>query len=241
MTRDMRFRFIGVVFYVFVLAGILMTERAWDSLLSCADGSGVATAQLVISAVGVGAVLLTSEAIGYLFGTVFLVIFELRGGWSRIWKPLLESDSAPDELKTLIRDMQANRAERKSKKIFRRLFLVSRREDPFLDDVFFSYVWQQAPKELVNWPLRRSLSFINNWSMVVALAFAWLISAVPILCFGLHQRLLIPLLLTAVLAWALIANAFQNKNELVQFIDVCFHRGDVKLPEQNKDPIKQEH
>jgi hypothetical protein len=242
MTRDMRFRFIGLVFYVLLVMNILMTNQVWRSLFGCGNGnSGIGTAQVIIGAVSLGAVLFTSEAMGYLFGTVFLVIWEYFGGWSKVWSGLKAREKALGTdgkehgraLQALVdnsadpncepKGSKSRRGAAKCKALLRRVFLFRAKGDPLLEDVFFSYFWQRAPKDLVDWPLRRSLSVVTNGSIVVALAFAWLASIVPIACWGIRWRLLIPIVFTLILLWALVSNASQNRRELAEFVAVCFH------------------
>ena len=159
MTREMRFKFIGITFYIVLLANLLLTKDAQLFLEQCQ--SAELSPQVIIAALSFGAMLLTSDAIGYLFGTVFLFIWDVFfGGWSWFY-----GDIGVDK-----RVLKAYRAARgkvsESDKLENEL-------RTFVHDAFFSYFWHRAPKGLAAWASRRHLAFLINCSIIIAFCAAY--------------------------------------------------------------------
>ena len=147
MTRDMRFRVVGVFFYLLLLLSLGLTKSGMESLrelFSC--GSNLQSLQIVISLAGLGALLFTSDAMGYFFGTVFHRIWDYHGGWSRFWRDLGIKDSfqrAHDR-----KHAQGGSSLRSE---------ACRRPADFPEDLYFSYFWQRVPQGRREWAMRRHL------------------------------------------------------------------------------------
>jgi len=199
----MRFRFAGTFFYVFFLANILATPKG-----SCyakhifelnADAAGV-----VVSVLALGAALLTSDVLGYFFGTVVWEVHRLLGGFSAKWAYL---GIRKEVLDHLVRHPHASELA------------------GIPEDVYFSYFWQQAPKECVDWASRKHVTFFTNWSVAVAIGVAYLCSFV-VLCalqFSLTWWHLLVLVVAGLTSALLIVNGLGNWGQMKDLVDLHFY------------------
>jgi hypothetical protein len=163
MTRDMRFRFVGVFFYVVLLFSLALTKSGMDFLRNLLSGdSTVQRLQILISLAGLGALLFTSDAMGYLFGTAFHWIWERHGGWSQLWSHLRLRATFVDVHNR--RHTHGHRPPRTT---------ACQRLSMLPEDLYFSYFWQRVPQGRREWAMRRHLSFLTDSSIVVALVCAF--------------------------------------------------------------------
>ena len=136
MTREARLKYIGVVFYLFLVANILLMPQM-RRLIGCTPGI---TPQALLAAIGLGFALLTSEAMGYLLGTVALVWWERRWlfwgkrrGWSGFCRFLGIKKMVLDEYSSILQgDSSVSDSDREAR--------TRRIEEWFnVDDAFFSF------------------------------------------------------------------------------------------------------
>ena len=214
MTREMRFKFIGITFYIVLLANLLLTKDAQLLLERCQ--STELSPQVIIAALSFGAMLFTSDAIGYLFGTVCWVIWDIFGGWSSFFGDLAVKE----------RILKAYRAGRRNVDKADR---VEEELKSFVHDAFFCYFWHRAPTGLAEWASRRHLAFLINWSIIMAMIAAYGLSTAIVgpnaLDTGPHWVLHG---IVIVLVLALGANILYGLRDMKQLVKLWFYGGQDK-------------
>ena len=97
MGREVKLRPAGVLFYTVFILSLMMTQVGQTFLVNLPSQSGQADVYQVVAAIlGLGAVLFTSEAVGYVFETTHFFVWNVvrgkfrggRGGYSAEWNRL---------------------------------------------------------------------------------------------------------------------------------------------------------
>jgi len=163
MTREMRYRFIGVFFFMF-LAGnlLLLTKSGQQWIQAMADPeSGSGRLLPILSLV---AVLLTAEWVGYLMSAWFYRLWLWCGGWSAFWKDLGLKASIMEEYKR----QRGNATQPPS---------ASSMLQSLSHDIHFSYIWQGFPEARRDWAIRRHVAFVSDCSILTAMWLAYAFAA----------------------------------------------------------------
>jgi hypothetical protein len=173
MIREQRFRFVGIIFYIVFISNLFLSKQG--SLLLYSLLSGADQFQAITGLVGLGALFFTSEAVGYVFGSIvrfFWVIWGWPedGGYSTEWHKHLSKDLKEEILERFREICGHQELTELNAKIEKRFPEYSR-------DVFLSHFWQQAPEALVAWTSRRNTAFFASWSSVVGILLALLSTA----------------------------------------------------------------
>ena len=222
MTRELRLKLAGILFYLIFALNLAFSAKGIDFLLalpSRSEGSG--TYQAVAAVLGLGALLFTTEAIGYVFSNLHLLWWNIirgkfkheKAGYSAEWENLGYNMKA-----TIITtyNNSSHQAGGKDHLEFERQW------EFYTPDVFLSYFWQQAPKGIVDWAMRRNTAYFSGCSTVIGLALALILSGWIIHRWGFGWTdwntsiLVSTLFLSAIVYW----NAQHSRKEAWQIIDL---------------------
>lgn len=184
MTRELRYGAAGIIFYLLLVLNLLATQYSRNLLqklflpllTTSSQIDSANTYQVIIAIIGLGALIFTSNTIGYLFGSIYIFLWNNipgrfhrgEGGYSAEWKKLSY------DIKTLIIEKykQASRQleENPSHDKFERQW------ETYSADVFLSYFWQRAPRDIVDWAVRRHTAFLTGMSTIIGISLALLLS-----------------------------------------------------------------
>jgi mannose-6-phosphate isomerase-like protein (cupin superfamily) len=202
----------GLMFYAVVLLFILATRRGATFLQSEPDG--VQWLELGIAAVSLGVAFFTSDAVGYVFNSIWMFVWNARagrrpehGGYSYEWRRL--SYDLKQETLNRYRDCGG----------------VQGMVNPWGQyslDVFLSYFWQQAPVKLVEWVSRRHTVLHMARTVLMALASGAAVAVGLIMGLGLGWTVLNTVGLAALLLFAAFIeyNARGGRTEAWQMVNL---------------------
>lgn len=180
--REVRFRFIGVLFYIIFLVSLLLTQGGVSLVRDLPTQSNLY--QVIVAVVGLGALLFTSEAVGYLFNNIFLFLWNIRGGFKPTFGGYsLEWNKLSYNLKRKIIEHYENISSNSNQEQQHQRF--DKRWKGYSADVFSSYFWQQSPKSLVEWVVRRHTVYFTSMSAIIGIISSLLLSGIVTWGFGL--------------------------------------------------------
>lgn len=84
MGREFRLRVSGILFFIIFLLQIVMTKEGLSFIVQIIESPE--TLQVIISIAAGVFLFFASDSVGYIFGTFFMLIFNLYGGYSEIFK-----------------------------------------------------------------------------------------------------------------------------------------------------------
>jgi hypothetical protein len=186
MTRDLRFRFTGLVFFIIFFGNLLVTQQGidlWRALLADVteqvDHTETDEAtnpvkdtdiEVLVAVIGAAVVFFTSEGAGFVLSSLWMLCWNLRAGpkvsfsgYSGMWNKL--SYDMKDAL--LARSPSSSDLDAVSASEELRWVI---RVQGYLPDVVLSYFWQQGPEELVLWVSRRFTTYFIYMSAITAVA-----------------------------------------------------------------------
>lgn len=179
--REIRFRFIGALFFIVLVLSLTLTKSGLGFFRTFPTQSDLY--QVVISLVGLGILIFTSEASGYLFNTLFLYWWNVRGGfkltrggYSKEWNKLSY------DMRHKIEEVYQHNSDNQQEEQHRRF---DERWKGYSADVFLSYFWQQAPSSLTEWVSRRYTVFFTSRAALLGIVVAIILSGIFISVFGL--------------------------------------------------------
>ncbi len=220
MTRALRLRPAGILFYLIFAFNILSTNSSINFFTSNKIEFNFQTLAAII---GVGVILFTSDAIGFIFASIHTFfwnfgtnIFKLgEGGFSKEWKKLtfdIKSHLLEEYQmrNTLIDTVDTN------DKIIDKL-------QTYTQDVLVSYFWQQAPSPIVAWAMRRHTAFFTGMSTITGIILGITISGIVVIIGGMGFSIFhIFNFLLPFLIYILWMNAKHARLEALQIIDLWF-------------------
>lgn len=190
MTRELRLGAAGILFYLVFALNLLTTQASQNLLgttfsLSQATSSQIASSpqitsvdiyQGIAAVVGLGALFFTSDSIGYLFGSIYIYFWNNvsggfrkgRGGYSAEWRKLSY------DVKAHVVE-QYERAREIPIKDTQHLKFEKQWES-YSADVFLAYFWQRAPRDIVDWGVRRHTAFFTGMSTIIGIGFGLILS-----------------------------------------------------------------
>lgn len=222
MNRELRLKVAGMLFYVILTLNLAFSTKGskFFSGLSCGPGNSGAY-QAIAAIVGAGAVLFTSEAIGYLFTSIHVFLWNIirggfekgLGGYSGEWKRL--SYDPKLYITELYKD-SIDSGQLKQDKEFDKLVGTYNR------DVFLSTIWLRAPKEIVDWATRRYTAFFLGMATLLSLFMGLLISIIAIKKLNMDWTTMNDCIFVLVSMFCAIVfcNAQYARNEARQIIDL---------------------
>ncbi|MFB0534491.1 MAG: hypothetical protein ACETWR_05875 [Anaerolineae bacterium] len=90
MPREMRYRPLGILFYLVVVLSLAATRQGQCFVRQLfASSTGSDNAQLWVAAFAVGAGVFTSDAVGFALSALFFFVWQLSGGYSALWEKKL--------------------------------------------------------------------------------------------------------------------------------------------------------
>lgn len=222
MTRELRLKLAGILFYLIFALNLAVSAKGIEFLIALPSGSeGSGTYQAIAAVLGLGALLFTTEAIGYIFSNLHLIWWNIirgkfkheKAGYSAEWENL-----GYNMKNTIIDnyDLSIHQAGGEAHQKFERQF------KSYTPDVFLSYFWQQAPKGIVDWAMRRNTAYFSGCSTVTGLVLALILSGWIIHKCGFGWTdwntsiLVSTLFLSAIVYW----NAQHSRKEAWQIIDL---------------------
>jgi len=170
MERGFRFRAAGLLFYV--LVGLhLASSPGLGHWLSSAIQDGDLLAALT-AAIAAGLLLFTSDAIGYLFSSMFVFAFNVLGGYATMYRHRLANNAYRDAI-----------LEEVSRPLPRGRYAIP--PGPFNESLadlnhdqllcFFLWHVEDVSGQLDDWVERRHTAYFTGWTAVLALALATLL------------------------------------------------------------------
>jgi quercetin dioxygenase-like cupin family protein len=220
MTRESRIRNTGLLFYLVLLTSLILTDSGSELLCELMTNFDD-TSRVGIAIVSLGLAFFTSEPIGYVFNSIYIFLWNVRGGrrpefggyaaeWRKLtWDPKTETLKRYEAGATM--DGQAQPIKR-----------PEGHWEKYSPDVFLSYFWQQAPKSLVSWVSRRHTVFFMGRSVIVGMGLAMFLSVLFVLGFNMGWTLetIIVLVMTAILMAFIEYNVRGARTEAWEMVDL---------------------
>jgi hypothetical protein len=221
MAREMRWRTAGILFYL-VLVMSLMTTRVGEdfirNLISIPAKADIY--QVVLTILGTGFVLFSSDAIGFMLSAMAIFFWEGRfqpgkGGYSadRLGRTSYN-------LKDIIIEQYKNASKTAGERLHEKF---EKQWETYSPDVFWSFIWwQYAPCYIVDWATRRYTMFFTNLSAATGVLFGLVFSALIIMVgqMGFTSTHLLILFVSLVWIYVLWQNAQHPRQEAWQMADV---------------------
>ncbi len=171
MERDFRFRISGVIFFIITLLHLALTDHGKDFISDITNKPD--TFQLIIAITSAVFLLFTSDSIGFIFSTLFLFIFNLRGGYAGLYTRRLGN------LNKFVVDIYNEMKLRLPKDYLSEEF--GKRLKKYNTEHFLIYfLWHRpngASDNLSKWVERRHTAYFTSYSFMVAATIATLFSS----------------------------------------------------------------
>jgi len=229
MTREMRIRSAGVLFYIVLLVTVLLTEKGCQFITSMLGSVSKNTgwAGLLLTATTFGMAIFTSDAIGWVLSAIAtFVISPLLDGnmpsghfYDMEWSKLTYYDKLKDEITKHYKSQHDPQHSDKDAKA------DERRWKHYSDDIVLSYFWQQGPERIVEWVSRRYTAFFIYRSSAVGILLALIASGIVVCAKGLGASVV---LWASVCLWVVLM-AFlwfmsdAPRREARQMVDLWLH------------------
>jgi len=238
MTRELRYRPTGVLFYlVFALSLILSkSSKVFFCNLTIQDPqTGIYQAAAAI--LGVVAILLTSDAIGFVLSSLYIFWWNIlrgrfrlgKGGFSKEYRKLAYDIKSYIIAQYRNIDIASGIVE-EHKSAVKTDYLKAQHQkfekqlEFYSAEVFLSYFWQQAPSSITEWVSRRFTVFFAGVSTILGILLGLLISGVVIMVCNLGWTASNTYVTIIFIIFIIVVglNANYVRNEAWQMIDVWF-------------------
>jgi len=221
MPREMRWRTAGILFYLILVLSLMVTQVGQDFIRNLFYSFAKADIyQVVLTILGTGLVLFSSDAIGFMFSTMVLFFWEGkfrpgRGGYSSEW---LRRTSY--NIKDIIIEQYKNAP--KTTKIESLHKIFEKQWETYNPDIFLTFIWQFAPRYIDDWDTRKYSSFFTDLSTITGMFFGLVLSALIIWVWHMGFTLTHLIILLVSLAWIymLWRNAQYARQEAWQMVDM---------------------
>jgi hypothetical protein len=223
MTREQRFRYVGIIFFAVFIGNLLLSEAGLKWIQDIIDNPKNSDA--IVGLVGLGAFFFASEAVGFIFGSIVRFFWNIwgypgDGGYSTQWRKKLSIHPREEIMNDFgkIFDRENQTALNSA---------IEQRFPEYTRDVFLSYFWHQAPKPLTQWTSRRHTAFFTGMTDILGIGVALSLTCAFIVLSGWHWTIANwILLLTAVAIMATMWCVSQYaRKEAWQMIDLWLCRG----------------
>ena len=224
MTRETRFRVSGLLFYALFTLNLFVTRVGQDFLCNLSSQSNQTDIyQTVAALVGVGALLFTSDVIGYILSTVCYFF------WSNNFPTMLRERKVGYEaemkklsynLKSIIIERYKKSQEKDDSETLHKKF--EGQWETYSSDVFLSYIFHQAPQPIVGWTSRRHTAFFAGMAATLAIVLGLILSIFAIFNFDMGWTCgnTVFSIFSIFVLTILYRNAQQARTEAWQMIDL---------------------
>jgi hypothetical protein len=172
MQREFIYRPSGIIFYLFLILTLILTEpglKFLNNLINFSDPKNdIDISSAVVGFVSLGLLFFTSEGVGYIFSSIVYAIFNVRGGYSGLFKSKLTYNNYRSEIQNLY-----GRQKRATGPMDARKF--NEKITQFTDEsllVYFFWFRDQHVSPLDDWHTRRLTAYFTSRSSVVAILLA---------------------------------------------------------------------
>jgi hypothetical protein len=220
MERAFRFRTAGLVFYVTTALFLFSSPTFRDAAVhAISSPATTAPTQVLVAVIGASLLLFTSDAIGYLFGSVFNFVFNHFGGYSGLYSRRLANATFRDTLIEQLGNLKNPPKNFRSHKKFI-ASLSEYRHDQLL--VYFHWHIGDVPSSLDDWLERRHTAFFTAWITLMGAGGATLLSLALFCSLGLAPSSLTWMILvgTFAIAFVLVSNANFAMEDALRVIDL---------------------
>jgi len=224
MTREFRMRPAGVLFFLIVGSNLLLTTEICKNILSLLSSLNEesSTLQVLIAVLSFGFLVITSDAIGYVFSLIDVFLWNLckrrlcEGYSSSYWPGW---DELGIDLQAIALELYEVAEEEKSDKTLHQEFVKMWKS--LSPDVILNYFWRQAPDTFIGFADRRNNAFYTNGAIRVGIVSALITSVLSIHLFNLGFNCIVHLVLFFGSLFVLCIvhkNAKNAREEELQFI-----------------------
>jgi len=203
MGREFKYKVPGVIFYLFLLVSLILTPDGVDYFIKIFDITTAAGMEKVlIPVLSLGAVLLTSDGVGFIFVSIAYAVFNKKGGYSSWFDQDIKNLIIPSELKELYTSEQ----------------------------IFVSFHWytkdNRLEGKLDDWVTRRTSLFFTNYASVLAIIPSLLLSGSVILCNegAISNFNYVWFIVSSLISVTLIINAQASKKEALGVLNLFMGR-----------------
>lgn len=188
MTREIRWRTAGILFYLVFIFNLIVTRTGQDTahtliLSTTPTNSFQVLLTLLVAGIGV----FTSDAIGYAINTVVFFWWDILRGGFQVGKGGYSAEyERSGNYAIRIRDVIIEEYRREPKDLNNDALTAlherfEKKWGGYSPDVFLSYLWQYAPKYIDGWDTGRYTAFFTNMSSATGILFGLLLSSIIIL------------------------------------------------------------
>jgi hypothetical protein len=187
MEREFRIRPTGLIFYLTLIVTLALTKNGITIIKGtfsdpCQASNDISNT--LISIAGLGLVIFTSDAIGYIFSSFATAIFNLFGGYSGLFKKCLSCNNLK-KLISLYRDSEEEIGDIRPKDFKNRLKSIP------LETLHVFFFWYREGHEnpLDKWVIRRFTAFFTAASSILAIIISQALAASIVLAFNWKLQL----------------------------------------------------
>ena len=178
MDRSFRFRVSGMVFFIITILHLVVTTSGRTFIISLGSGQDT-TNKLLLAIIPSALVIFTSDAIGYIFSSIFQYYFNYRGGYAKLYKQGIGN------LKKYIID-HYNKIEMPLDNEPLLEGLSKRLKKYNTEQFLIYYFWHRpggADENLHKWIERRFNAYFTAYSVIIALILGTILSFSIICCY----------------------------------------------------------
>ncbi len=188
MEREFRIRPTGLIFYLTLIVTLALTKNGITIikgafLVPSQASNNISNALIAIT--GLGLVIFTSDAIGYIFSSFATAIFNLFGGYSRLFKECLSYNDFTALISLYREDRKEETGVISPKEFENKLESIS------LETLHVFFFWYRDGHEnpLDEWVIRRYTAFFTAASSILAIIISQALAVLIVLVFNWHFQL----------------------------------------------------
>lgn len=223
MPREMRYRTVGILFYLVIVLSLAVTQNEKEVLIISDLFTNSENGKLWVAVFTAGVTVFTSDAVGFVMSALFYSCWQRRGGYSRLW----EKKAGYNPKDFILTEYRKESLQVPDKADVHKKF--EEQWESYSSDAFLNYVWygKDTPKVLEEWVTRRFTLFFAYWSSIVGIALGFLVSF-PLIHFNgdvdFTEWHVVIVLVALGLIGVFAFNAGRTKREAWQMIDLWIAR-----------------
>lgn len=220
MEREFRFRVSGVIFFLISLLHLSLTVHGKDFIASLTNQPD--TFQVIVAITSGVFLIFASDSIGFIFSTLFLFIFNLRGGYAGVYTRHL------GYLNKFIVDMY-NEMELPLPKDYPVEEFGRRLRKYNMEQFLIYFLWHQpdgVSDNLSKWVERRHTAYFTSYSFIVAATIASCLSFLVIYIddLGFTSMNITIFIITIIIFVMLVWNGERAMQDAIAITDFHFAR-----------------